>query len=99
MSIDPRSVLRWASLAASIGVALYGIIVRGRTVHQRRRQRAYAFFGTGLALGNSLWDHVGLSDGAALAMSVVGTVVLVIGIALLVKSQYESTAPGGSSAT
>ena len=80
-------------------MALYGIAVRGKTVLQRRRQRAYAFLGTGLLLGNSLWEHLGLSDAAALALSIGGTVLIVIGIVLLYKGQYDSTLPGGSSAT
>ena len=83
-------------MASCSAMVLYGIAVRGKTVLQRRRQRAYVFLGVGLALGNSLWEQIGLSDAAGLALSISGAILVVIGVVMLVKGQYESTLPGGS---
>jgi hypothetical protein len=99
MSADARTILRWTSVVASSAMVLYGIAVRGKTVLQRRRQRAFVFLGTGFALGNSLWEQLGLSDAAVLALSIGGTLLIVIGIVLLFKARYDATLPSGSSGT
>ena len=96
---NARSIFVWTSMAFASALALYGIVVRGKTGWERRRQRAYAVLGTGLMLDNNLWEHIGLSETTALAMNICGSVVLIVGVVLMVKSKDESTLPGGSSTT